>query len=70
MVGDAIHTVKPYFGLGVNSAFEDVGVLRDSLRSQDSRTPEGLQRALRNYTETHKRNVQTLVKMSWQKQIF
>lgn len=26
LVGDAIHTVKPYFGQGVNSAFEDVKV--------------------------------------------
>jgi 2-polyprenyl-6-methoxyphenol hydroxylase-like FAD-dependent oxidoreductase len=28
LVGDAIHTVKPYFGQGVNSAFEDVKVSR------------------------------------------
>ena len=27
LIGDAVHTVKPYFGLGVNSAFEDVQVL-------------------------------------------
>jgi len=27
LLGDAIHCVKPYFGLGVNSAFEDVTVL-------------------------------------------
>jgi 2-polyprenyl-6-methoxyphenol hydroxylase-like FAD-dependent oxidoreductase len=27
LLGDSIHTVKPYFGLGVNSAFEDVCVL-------------------------------------------
>jgi len=24
LAGDAIHTVKPYFGLGVNSALDDV----------------------------------------------
>ena len=29
--GDSIHTVKPYFGLGVNSAFEDVVILDDCL---------------------------------------
>ena len=28
LLGDAIHTVKPYFGLGVNSALEDVLALR------------------------------------------
>ena len=27
ILGDSIHCVKPYFGLGVNSAFEDVTVL-------------------------------------------
>jgi kynurenine 3-monooxygenase len=27
LLGDSIHTVKPYFGLGVNSAFEDVTIL-------------------------------------------
>ena len=31
LLGDAIHTVKPYFGLGVNFALEDVTALRDAL---------------------------------------
>ena len=31
LLGDAIHTVKPYFGLGANTALEDVSVLADSL---------------------------------------
>ena len=30
-VGDCIHTVKPYFGVGVNSALEDVMVLNSAL---------------------------------------
>jgi len=29
LLGDSIHTIKPYFGLGVNSALEDVTVLDD-----------------------------------------
>ena len=29
--GDCIHTVKPYFGLGVNCAFEDVLILNTAL---------------------------------------
>eukprot|EP00929_Paragymnodinium_shiwhaense_P005985 TRINITY_DN10877_c0_g1_i1.p1 TRINITY_DN10877_c0_g1~~TRINITY_DN10877_c0_g1_i1.p1 ORF type:complete len:488 (-),score=121.50 TRINITY_DN10877_c0_g1_i1:124-1506(-) len=31
LLGDAIHSVKPYFGLGVNSGFEDVAVLDNCL---------------------------------------
>ena len=31
VLGDAVHSVKPYFGLGVNSAFEDVAALADAL---------------------------------------
>ena len=31
LLGDAIHSVKPYFGLGVNAAFEDVVALGDAL---------------------------------------
>jgi kynurenine 3-monooxygenase len=31
LVGDAIHAVKPYFGLGANSALEDTIVLRRAL---------------------------------------
>ena len=31
LLGDAIHTVKPYFGLGANSALEDVTALAAAL---------------------------------------
>jgi 2-polyprenyl-6-methoxyphenol hydroxylase-like FAD-dependent oxidoreductase len=31
LIGDAVHTVKPYFGLGANSALEDVIKLSQSL---------------------------------------
>ena len=33
LIGDAIHTVKPYFGMGVNSAFEDVTVLEECIEN-------------------------------------
>ena len=36
LLGDAIHTVKPYFGLGANSAFEDVTSLDKCLDSHDN----------------------------------
>ena len=31
LLGDTIHTVKPYFGLGLNSALEDVRYLEEAL---------------------------------------
>ena len=31
LLGDAVHTVKPYFGLGANSALEDVISLSTAL---------------------------------------
>ena len=45
LLGDAIHSVKPYFGLGVNSAFEDVAVLSEELDRQATAA-----RALRRYS--------------------
>ena len=36
LLGDAIHTVKPYFGLGANSAFEDVTSLDKCLDEHDN----------------------------------
>ncbi|KAL3766263.1 hypothetical protein ACHAW5_008209 [Stephanodiscus triporus] len=36
ILGDAIHTVKPYFGLGANSALEDVQILKRSIESTTS----------------------------------
>lgn len=39
LLGDVIHTVKPYFGMGVNSALNDVQVLLDKLQEFPVRTP-------------------------------
>lgn len=65
LVGDSIHTVKPYFGLGVNSAFEDVGLLRDCLKDVQKDSGD-LDRSLQKYSDGHKANVETLVRMSRQ----
>lgn len=42
LLGDAIHTVKPYFGLGVNTAFEDVLALNNALEENADRLEEAL----------------------------
>jgi len=36
ILGDAIHTVKPYFGLGANSALQDVQILKQSIESTNT----------------------------------
>ena len=40
LLGDVVHTVKPYFGLGVNSALDDVLVLRNKLQAHAVCSPE------------------------------
>jgi 2-polyprenyl-6-methoxyphenol hydroxylase-like FAD-dependent oxidoreductase len=40
LVGDSVHTVKPYFGFGVNAALEDALVLQQALRRHNC-TGEG-----------------------------
>ena len=37
ILGDACHSVKPYNGLGVNSAFEDVKILSDIILQEQSK---------------------------------
>lgn len=77
--GDCIHTVKPYFGLGANSALEDVKVLSECLdyagfRLDDSdgttaaagvtRTTSTISKAIREFTEKRAKDAKTLVRLS------
>jgi kynurenine 3-monooxygenase len=59
LLGDAIHSVKPYFGLGVNSAFEDVAVLAEELDARES-----LGAALERYSARRAAEARVLVQMS------
>ncbi|CAE7536836.1 kmo [Symbiodinium natans] len=43
LLGDAIHSVKPFFGLGLNSGFEDISVLDDCLEETSSDPSRALQ---------------------------
>ena len=62
LLGDAIHTVKPYFGLGLNSALEDIAVLERSLSDhRDDRAA-----ALVAYSKQRAVQAKTLVKISRQ----
>lgn len=50
LAGDAIHTVKPYFGLGVNSALEDVRWLSQCLEKHPVRCPYQKRLDLENWS--------------------
>ena len=60
LVGDAIHCVKPYFGQGVNSAFEDVMKLDAAL----SLHGDDLAKALPAYSAMRAPDARALVELS------
>lgn len=60
LVGDAIHTVKPYFGQGVNSAFEDIKVLQQTLDETD----DDPALAVKRYSELRAKDAEALVVLS------
>lgn len=60
ILGDCAHTVKPYFGLGANSALEDVQVLSDVL----DETSHDTSRAVELFTHKRAGESEALVKLS------
>ncbi|CAM9549319.1 unnamed protein product [Chrysoparadoxa australica] len=60
LLGDTIKSVKPYFGLGVNSAFEDVCVLNDCLNEAQ----DDLSQALPLFSKKRAKEAKTLVNLS------
>jgi kynurenine 3-monooxygenase len=59
IIGDSAHTVKPYFGLGANSALEDVKFLGDIISSTDS-----LPEAVHEYSRQRSAEAKALVRIS------
>jgi 2-polyprenyl-6-methoxyphenol hydroxylase-like FAD-dependent oxidoreductase len=62
LLGDAAHQVKPYFGLGCNSALEDVVVLADCLSEHTSATD--LPQAVTAYSRRRSTDAKVLVQIS------
>eukprot|EP00195_Chlamydomonas_chlamydogama_P001761 CAMPEP_0202920284 /NCGR_PEP_ID=MMETSP1392-20130828/76776_1 /ASSEMBLY_ACC=CAM_ASM_000868 /TAXON_ID=225041 /ORGANISM="Chlamydomonas chlamydogama, Strain SAG 11-48b" /LENGTH=524 /DNA_ID=CAMNT_0049613769 /DNA_START=404 /DNA_END=1978 /DNA_ORIENTATION=- len=60
LVGDTIHTVKPYFGQGVNSAFEDIKVLEQALEE----TGDDFNKAVPRYSTLRAKDAEALVVLS------
>jgi kynurenine 3-monooxygenase len=59
VLGDCAHTVKPYFGLGANSALEDVKVLADVIDSTDTLTE-----AVHEFSKRRANEAKSLVRIS------
>lgn len=59
LLGDCAHTVKPYFGLGANSALEDVSVLSDILDAN-----EDIANVVRRFSTKRASESKALVKIS------
>jgi len=60
LVGDSIHTVKPYFGVGLNSAFEDVITLDAALEETRDHVPAAMVR----YSALRAQDARAIVQMS------
>jgi kynurenine 3-monooxygenase len=68
LLGDCAHTVKPYFGLGANSALEDVSILSDCLEdtaAQHQQNPQiQLKAALEEFSNRRASESKHLVQIS------
>jgi len=62
ILGDCAHTVKPYFGLGANSAFEDVKMLSDVIDTRSNRSD--VSEAVYEFSKRRSKDAKTLVRIS------
>lgn len=60
LLGDAAHAIVPFYGQGANAAFEDCGVLVDSLRNNKG----DLDRALLEYEQQRIENAEAIADMA------
>jgi hypothetical protein len=61
ILGDCAHTVKPYFGLGANTALQDVSVLSDAF---DESSPSNVMEALALFSKKRAGESKAIVQMS------
>lgn len=62
LIGDACHAVYPFYGQGMNAAFEDCQILNACI----ARHPDNLEEAFASYQQTRLRNTNVLAKLSRQ----
>lgn len=66
LIGDACHAVVPFYGLGMNTAFEDCSVLDRCLNSCLARNNELTEEVFVEYQSMRKRNTDILANLSKQ----
>ncbi len=62
LIGDSCHTVVPFYGQGMNAAFEDCSVLKRCIDTH----PEELEKAFKLFQDLRKRNTDALADLSLQ----
>ncbi len=64
LVGDAAHAIVPFFGQGMNAAFEDVRVLCECLQRHAGRNERWMNGALEEYQSLRKPNADAIARMA------
>jgi 2-polyprenyl-6-methoxyphenol hydroxylase-like FAD-dependent oxidoreductase len=65
MLGDCVHTVKPYFGLGANSALEDVRILGQAIDKYKEENGEfDTAKVVREFSKRRAKDAKVLVRVS------
>ncbi|MBY0311276.1 MAG: FAD-dependent monooxygenase [Phycisphaerales bacterium] len=64
LMGDAAHAIVPFFGQGMNAAFEDVRVLCECLERHAGRSEHWLTDALDEYQALRKPNADAIARMA------
>jgi kynurenine 3-monooxygenase len=63
LIGDAAHAIVPFYGQGMNAAFEDCRSLAECLQAWDG-SPASLAASLDNYQHTRKPNADAIAEMA------
>lgn len=61
LIGDAAHSMVPFYGQGMNCGFEDVHVLMKLLEAND----ENLEQALSKYTAARKEDIESICRLAY-----
>ena len=64
LAGDAAHAIVPFFGQGMNAAFEDVRVLAECLEKHAGRGESWMQDAADEYQKLRKPNADAIARMA------